>query len=383
MSRKVGFLIHHYLILDHFLPVAHQLEEGLVDLIVEDRPESMYGNQVPLVEEIVKDHFNIVPLSVALSEGLRWKLCVSNHGYSKGLMPSLGLVAVRQMYGLDNAPWNFGKINKIFDVAMTHGRFDSEVLLRKFGTKSHIMGYPKQAQGRAGFRLSQAAENRSSSNEHAKPRVVWLPTMHEANSILSFSYEVSSLSRDFEVLVRPHPMTYEQHPHQITALEKAGCKIVPPGGESVQALIAASQFSLHDWGSTAAAAIYAGKIPIFLGQQEGAEGDEMMSPEVIARNLLGAVKEGDLRMQLEEYLQNSFLMQEKLETVARLRGAFFVDFGGEDAKIAASILAKILEQPVWVSKFFASRMVRLVRRAKANLSSSGPITELGLRHIKL
>jgi hypothetical protein len=360
---KIGFLVHHRSVMDHYLPITAHINPLLYDFIVEDRKESLYGDQTPHIRNLVQNPHQIIPLSKCLAEDLQWKVGVSNHGYLDGLMKQISLIRVRQMYGLDDATWNYGPLNLNFDVALTHGPFDSNILKRRFGLRCLVMGYPKQIEF-----LKKKPEYRSDLAVQIKT-IVWLPTFSPENSIADFASEFASLGQVYETFVRPHPLTFEYHPEQIELLKELGCNVIYPEGPSTQELISRSSISLHDFGGTAAAAIFLGRVPLFLNDYHIAEHLYTESPERLMRDIFGFVTKGELSDAIQNQLACSPLEIPRIR-VKTLRQKFFADFSGQDAQVAAAHLTMILKTPYIISQLRASSLARSLRKLSASLMRS-------------
>jgi hypothetical protein len=341
--------------MDHYLPIATHINPLFYNFIVEDRENSLYGNQMPYIRNLALNPNQIIPLSKCLAEDLQWKVGVSNHGYLDGLMKQISLVRVRQMYGIDDAVWNYGPINLNFDVALTHGPFDSKILRRRFGLRCLVIGYPKQAEA-----LNGGKEYRSALTT-PNQTIVWLPTFSLENSIADFSSEFASLSQFYDTFVRPHPLTFEYHPEQIELLKDLGCNVILPDGSSTQELISRSDISLHDFGGTASAAIFLGRIPLYLNDYSISKHLHSESPEILGRAAFGFVTKGQLSDAIQAQLKDNSRNASQV-LLQNLQKKFFVDFGGQDSQIAANHLNKILKTPFILSRIYSSKLVRIVRK---------------------
>lgn len=360
MNNKIAFLIHHRAILEHFKPVIDCLPLSLVTLIVEDREDSLYGNQYKEVHNLFNPKIQVEKLSHVITSGEIYKVVVSNHGYVKGLLSRIAKVRVRFMYGIDDAGFNFSDINNEFDLVLTHGPYDTGVLRSKFGLPCYQMGYPKHS-------IQNADETRINNlkeilfAKQSEPLIAWLPTVHESNSITLFAQEFSDLSNQFNVVVKPHPLTYLHHPDQIALLSEKGCRIIEPQQASTQDLIRISSATLHDFGGTATAAIYSGKLPLFLQVPKSELLTNQESGEIIARDLLGYIKVGELKASILNRISESSGIRNQILLCKGLKARFFHDANGQDAKIASDLLLRILRRPILYTQFLSSSRIKKFR----------------------
>lgn len=366
-QRGIVFLVHHLGVLDHFRPVLEKLDSDTFVVLVEDRPESLYGNQFSLLEASDHTRWNVIRLSDAIRSRMCWKIGVSNHGYLIGLMADICQISVRFMYGVtDLNGWNFGPLNTEFDVALTHGPYDSHRLRREYGLETLTMGYPKYSEAH-----KQREEIRNAICEHLvmnsdEKLVIWVPTLDNESSITTFAKEFSRLRSRYRAYVKVHPMTHTQFPEQIDELISQGCSIWQHDRFSTTDLIVAADLTLHDLGGTGLASVFSCANPMFLaapsktGIQIG-----LNSPELIARNLLGVVEPGTLKRAVDNFFGSEEQRELRRRAVLALRSQFFSDFGGADAQVAADILKKLAKRRYWSHLIRSNRVVRSWRCALA------------------
>lgn len=360
MENKIAFVIHHASVYEHFQPIIEHLSAKSSVLLVEDRQDSLYGDQVADLVQRAPIEFQIRPLSETLSDGIHYKVVVSNHGYLRGLMSMLGGVRVRLMYGVDDAEWNYGPINEDFDLALTHGPYDTHQLQSRFGLPCYQIGYPKHA---VGLSVEPTTHVPFRKTDAQRGRIAWLPTMHEHNSIPFFAKEFASLGTVADCVVKPHPMTFDQFPHHISLLEEAGCRVVLPTQSTTQDLIRSADITLHDFSSTVTAAIFSHKVPMLLEVPPSQTASAMLSGDILARQRLGVVNRGKLKSSVLNRLALGRASEADIRTCAALRASFFADLDGHDAEVAAGHLQRILRQPMLLSKVAASKAPRIGRRA--------------------
>lgn len=363
-NQGIAFLVHHLAVLEHYRPVLSQLDPDTFVLLVENRPESLYGDQLVSLKVSEVNNWNTLPLSEAISSQMRWKVGVSNHGYLKGLMAKFCQIPVRFMYGVyDKQGWNFGAINSEFDVALTHGPFDSERLRRQFGLETIMMGYPKYSETRKQKTALMRSIRTHLDIEPEEKLVLWTPTLHEDSSIESFSEEFSKLRRPFRAFVKVHPMTAMQFPKQLGKLIDSGCQVWDDETFTTTELLTCADVSLHDAGGTGLAAVFVGGNPLFLRVARRLRDEiHLDSPESIIVNQLGAIEPGELVNAIERELNCERPNDARQSVLDSLKSLFFAEFNGADALIAANALRRLEKRGRIVCILKSSRYAKALRQ---------------------
>lgn len=373
-QRGIAFLVHHLAVLDHFRPVLNQLNPDEFVLLVEDRPCSLYGNQLAALNASGQTTWNALPLSKALSSKTRWKVGVSNHGYLKGLMAQICQIPVRFMYGVyDKQGWNYGPINSEFDVALTHGPFDSERLRGRFGLETITMGYPKYSEVRK-QRIELTDYIRAYLDLKPDEKlVIWAPTLHKESSINSFSEEFSELRYPFKAFVKIHPMTARQFPQQLHKLANYGCQVWDDATFTITELLACADLSLHDAGGTGLAAVFVEGNPLFLSASARLEREiPVDSPESIIVNQLGVIQVGELVKAVRHELSRGQPNHTKITTLNALKARFFAELNGADALIAADALRHLEERGRLSRVIKASQCAKTLRQQRHSAKVTMP-----------
>lgn len=364
LINKIGFLIHHKSVIDHIQKVLEELDVGKVDLIIEDRESSSYGNQIPSVKQLVEG-FNIVPLSSAIEHMYKWKILIALHPYDSNLLRNLGFFKIRFMYGMGEGSWIFGEINKEFDLVLTHGKYASRKISKRYGVSCYIMGYPRYSNASREYDADLVNSILNVSQEDIV--IIWLPTMAPHHSIRKYMSALSEFnSESVKFFVKPHPITLTSELELVAELKSLGIKILSDE-LSIDKYYQRADITLHDVGGTALSSLFLGKVPVFLKsdlqvlKQIGFD-----SPEIYLMDYCEILDLEDLNSRLALLVANKTNHNSKNLSV--VKSQFFENLNENDAIIAA----KRIEYEFMKSSIFLSvkklSITKIVRKLLARLN---------------
>ena len=256
-----------------------------------------------------------------------------------------GVHQIRFMYGADiSDAWSLDAWNEIYDLFLCHGPNDQKHLKKRFKGKTEVMGYPRYDNYfSADLNVDDVVAE--FGIDTTKTTILWMPTMDPFGdnvcSIPSFAQAIAGLAQDFNVIIRPHPVTFRVDPAAIKLLERLKFKIDRDATRDMNKLFRVADVVLCDHGGSAFGAMYLGKRLIFLDMPhevdavvvKNSSNLELMTqyPVVDAAGIAGV---GAL-IQDEEFWQGC------LEQGRRLSAKYFSDFRGNSSKRAAEILADL------------------------------------------
>jgi CDP-glycerol glycerophosphotransferase (TagB/SpsB family) len=169
------------------------------------------------------------------------------------------------MYGADvNEGWSLQSWNNIYDVFLCHGVNDEREIKKRFKGKTFIMGYPRYDRFFSG-EMDLSGIRREFGLGESKKTVLWMPTLGgDYSSIPLFAEALSTISKKYDIIVRPHPFSFRQEKSFISLLEKFNFTIDRNAVRDMNELFGVADVVLADNGGTPFSAIFLGKNVIFL-----------------------------------------------------------------------------------------------------------------------
>lgn len=198
----------------------------------------------------------------ALGRPMAWRFEVAIDTY---LPLQIGERHIRYMYGADlSDAWSLQPWNEIYDLFLCHGVNDERIVSQRFHGKTFIMGYPRyDAFFEPGFDVSRVREEFRLVD--GRKTLLWMPTLGgTGSSIPVFARPFAALFDRFNVIVRPHPLSFMQEPQFIAQLERLGFEIDRNATRSMNELYRVSDVVFADYGGTPFSSIFVGKNLCFL-----------------------------------------------------------------------------------------------------------------------
>jgi CDP-glycerol glycerophosphotransferase (TagB/SpsB family) len=191
-----------------------------------------------------------------------WKVEIDIHTY---LPLQVGYKQIRYMYGADISDgWSLQIWNNIYDIFLCHGVNDEREIKRRFKGKTFIMGYPRYDRFFSGNIELSSIRSEFGLSE-SKKTVLWMPTLGgDYSSIPLFAEPLSTISKKYNIIVRPHPFSFVQEKDFISLLEKFNFNIDRNAVRDMNELFGVADVILADNGGTPFSAIFLGRNVIFL-----------------------------------------------------------------------------------------------------------------------
>lgn len=355
VHEKMAFLVYHADVLHHYEPVLRQFRPEEVDLVL----HAKHGCEEQLFERVAQLPYHWVLSKDLLASLTSYRYLVSTNylddhelilSLENGqqsihrhmLISLLGHYNIRFMYCLGIDGWNLEAWNHIYDAFLCFGEFQARQLSR-FPGKKFLMGYPRYD---AFFNQSfdRAPWLRRLGCDPDKPIVVWLSTLKMGSGVLDlFALAVSQLSCNYNVLVKPHPLSWPMEPNYLSALNGLNfCAVLQDIDNLI--LFQLADFVITDYGGTAYSALYTDCNLLLLDHPEftGQATEDPLASETDAwlrRHIIHIEpKEAD---RLPDLLADQAYWQAQKQKRAELRSFFFASYYGNSAQIAADLLKQM------------------------------------------
>jgi CDP-glycerol glycerophosphotransferase (TagB/SpsB family) len=307
-KKKFCFLVHEELILTHYESLFKLLDKKDFDIIfTNDLFENINLNNTRF------DHLNDVTVNVndCHIKSERYKYCISANPVTLGTIQSvifykisnfifkyilrllklltlksysilfinrykwlfnlnttLADKQIRFMYGMDhNDEWSLQKWNHHYDIILCHTTYDKELIEAKFNAKTFIMGYPRYD---SFFNLDDNNPKiidlqNEFKIDKSKKTLLWMPTMGgNISSIPIYAEHIKNLEKIYNIIVRPHPISFRLEKEFIKILEKFNFKIDNVASRQTNYLFYISDLVIVDNGGVPFSCLYLKKRFIFL-----------------------------------------------------------------------------------------------------------------------
>lgn len=365
MTRnQIGLILNHRDTFNHFRNI-------LEHLFVEEFEIVICGDREALEALAQKHGYSHVWYKDHLGQEPRYRYTLANYfmlyydlvyqGQVTGklyLVKMLGQKAIRMMYTLGVDYWNYGEWNKIFDLQLCYGPWQAE-RLKDFGAPVYQIGYPRYDDY---FNQPIDREDwlRKLGADPQKPTLVWLPTRYQ-HTLRYFGPAVSRLAESYNLLVKPHPLTWDEEPGLIRWLETLELTLVRELDNLY--LYALADFVICDYGGAAFGAIYTDRPLLLFNHHPETHFDphklhlveampttssdqattvhELNPTELYLRESIANLYPNQ-QDQLRELLTDQAFWEAQKTARARLREQFFAPYYGSSSKRVASILQHLL-----------------------------------------
>ncbi|HIL69209.1 MAG TPA: hypothetical protein EYG38_05100 [Verrucomicrobia bacterium] len=305
--NKFAFLVHEPSLYDHWKDIWHRLDrdEFVILLMEKFRKESVgvFAGNVQKFMDLIQEHeFPYIYVQDLLASDERFNYVISNHvvsgtaktekvspvkflknvvkrminvpiglagrkrfelsGATKYISLRCGLCPIRIMYGADISDgWSLAHWNEQYRAIFCHGPNDEKAVRSRFDAEVFQMGYPRYDRY---FNSPVTPETNSLFEEfslsHGKQTIVWLPTLGEGVcSIPYYARHIARLMDEYNVVVRPHPISFREEPANIELLESMNFTLDRNDVRDMTQLYALADIVICDYGGTSFSALYLDK----------------------------------------------------------------------------------------------------------------------------
>ncbi|MDH3348294.1 MAG: CDP-glycerol glycerophosphotransferase family protein [Desulfobulbaceae bacterium] len=382
-QKKIAFLVHEPMMLVHYTDVWKALNPNDFTILLTKNfsydihrkkklgvSEFFYhtsteGYEVREVTEIIKCKikFDYVVTNHFISRANR----VSKHGAianffckirnlilllpalnkNKYLPQQVGNKQIRFMYGADiSNDWSLQNWNDIYDVFLCHGVNDEREIKKRFKGKTFIMGYPRYDRFFSA-QIDLTNIKREFRLSESKKTLLWMPTLGgDCSSIPLFAEALSKINQKYDIIVRPHPLSFYQEKKFIHLLEKYNFKIDRNALRDMNELFSAADVVLADNGGTPFSAIFLGKNLIFLNVPDDIAAESAATSFIVGSSVLDLKKKLPVVHnqeidRLETMINSEDFYKKNDQEVEMLFKKYFNSPRGGGAKRVADILSSL------------------------------------------
>lgn len=266
MRKKFAFIVHDPMMLVHYRDLWNELGAEKFAIITThffaQSPEGLERlGFKEFIEYVEENNFEIIPIERVIDRKFKYEYSITNHVISGNtdhienplsiLLTKIKSVAnrlfsifglkkpfdfqlnhnlylplqvakkyIRFMYGADiSEGWSLQPWNSIYDIFLCHGVNDKKAVESRFQGKVFVMGYPRYDRY-----FEDKIDLSNIKNEfkivESKKTLLWMPTLAgKASTIPHFSEHLSKLANKYNLIVRPHPLSFVQEVEYIQLLE--------------------------------------------------------------------------------------------------------------------------------------------------------------------
>ncbi|MEE6802174.1 hypothetical protein Q0Q01_28535 [Escherichia coli O8:H10] len=348
-ANTIGFYLETAFHYPLYQPMLHWLLEAgyRCDLLVNDVvPKAQLKEMSQLLAEINDPRLSGSRLSEAQNRKQRYGCLVSP--YYTPALNGLGRVQIRAMSGLANASWNHAWWNTFYHHILCYSDYSQQAL--NINGNAAVVGNPRfDKWHRQQVDLATLVTLRLDAK---KPTLLYAPTMGILSSIPAWAVSLSRLSREYNLIIKPHHDT-QPHPEEAAMLAeiRRHFKTCVNRHDMSLPLLHQADYVLTDNCGFLFDAIHAGKRTILLeweGMTAQPENNgtfsDPSSPEQQMRSTLPVVRD---MVQLRRCLAADYAWQPVEEKMNRVRHHYCDAFqDGFAGKRAAELIMHALNNPV-------------------------------------
>ena len=352
---KIAFIITSVFNCEHYQEIMRHLgdlAEALVmpPLRASDLPQDFVSSFAVRSVQMVPNAFDYPYYDVSVSfnagEYLDFSYANSNGRFDSkiNLNAWLGEISVRLVYtiGVENYEISCGQSD--YDQIFVNGPYSADLYKQQTGKRVVQVG---------AYRLDSFF-NKKWDRSHllrrfnCDPRkkvIAWLPTVgNNAFSLDHYVENIVPLTKNYNIVLRPHPNTFACCPESIQNALNLGINNISQDAMGNLPLFWLADYMLFDYGGSMFNAIYTEKKfllldcpdaqsdPLFAGKQ---------SPEFIVREFLPGFQLGDC---LESALSSASYWDYHHKAINKLKDKYYLPGSeGQSAKIAADKLRTLIE----------------------------------------
>lgn len=269
-----------------------------------------------------------------------WEFGVDKDTY---LPLQVGIKQIRYMYGADiSEGWSLATWNDIYDVFLCHGVNDKREIQKRFKGKAIVMGYPRYDRFFVGG-IDFSDIKQEFTISESKKTVLWMPTLGgDYSSIPLFAKALSTLRTKYNLIVRPHPLSFVQEKDFIDLLEDLNFNIDRNALRDMNEMFGVADVILADNGGTPFSAIFLGKNVVFLDVPDDLGADSAATSYIAGSSVmdlkkhLPSVTHQEIE-QLESMLDSDEFYKENTKQIDTLFEKYFNSPRGGGSKRVADI----------------------------------------------
>lgn len=344
ITHRTAFVLHVADMVNHYREVWRWMDSSTFDIVlVGEADERRVTRQM-----VADQEYTCIDLEDVVSLGRVYQSVVANHAMQwedgANVLARIGVTRVRFFYAMGKSRWNFASWNDRFDLLLVQGPVQAMRLGQVTTTPVVQMGYPRFDRIANG-EVDTATVRVKLGCRADRPLVAWLPTWGATSSVSLWCDAVAGLLHRYDVVVKPHPLSWEAEPENIARLRSCGFTSVVVGHIDTVDIIAAADVVLADYGGSPFGAIIADR-PLLLLDVEGDAQDETIGEDSLDVSLRGTIDHlaPDRRHELESVVSDEARWVAQRGARAALRRSLVAPTAGFAGRVAAAVIEGFMQK---------------------------------------
>ena len=336
LIKRIGFTIHVAELFNHYKNILNILDRDQYAIILYDTAQSL----ATLLDEMQISYVSIHDVKL---KSFVFEYLVSNHVIAlsqpgRWIIHEIGLKNIRFMYALGKSRWNFSDWNCVYDLILCFGPYQVEKLSFCENTKKMQIGYPRYDEFFKGS-IDKGFWLEKLNCDPAKKTIVWLPTKGSLSSVKNFCTVVAGLKDQYNIVVKPHPLSLTEDVQDIELLKQQNFNAVVDEFIDNTNLFYMADYIFSDYGGTAFGAIYTDRNLVLLNIPDSENDDltGMDSADIALRQSILNINPEDIE-KLSAILADPKIWETQEQTRNQLRDFYFAPYYGNAAEITVDIL---------------------------------------------
>ncbi len=320
-SDEVGVLITTQSDVTFLGPFINKIGASVCKIIYDDREKgiSLYGNDLDAIKRMLPTEIspkNFIKLSEAITYNKKIDLLISIHPYIIHDFLSIAKKNIRLSYSISKYSWQFGEINKYYDLIFTQGPYSSLMIKLNFGLPCMEVGYPRYLN----FDRTVKHPLIDSLVHKNLPIITFFPAIG-SKSIQILEKAIIARNDKFTFVIKVHPIEEDELVNYYESLHGSFVIIFEKDEKTVtnELIIMNSDLIIHDVGGTCFSSLYFEKNFAFIKRRIDKLNVLKKSPEDLLYDLVNrTIDPQNFITDVEKFLNFPLKYGEKTKKIKKL-----------------------------------------------------------------
>ena len=276
LLSKTAFYVYSQTVYTHFKPIL-EINPRDFEILV---PHNVNKELLNKIHDDLNKDIKIRSINELIEKNLIYEKLISNlgdHEYqiiqdnkkiqvkrSVPIIKLLGKQNIRFMYTAGKNKYTiYSYWNKYYDGILCYGPYHEEKFKLNHQVYTSQMGYPRfDKYYNPGFKIDNLL--RKFKCDPTKQTIVWLTTWSKLSSVDKYLKAISSLTEDYNIVVRPHPHMKENDPDNYKKLFTVNFNYIDDTFDDNVQLYALADLMFFDYGGPMFGSLYLNKNFAFL-----------------------------------------------------------------------------------------------------------------------
>ena len=277
LINKTAFFVFSSLLINHFRSII-EINPSSFEILA---PNDISKSVMQKIQDYARDKkIKMRTVNELIENNLLYEKLVSNRGdddvdfidnkddmqikMNSSIIKLLGKKNIRFMYTAGKNAYTISSFwNKYYDGILCFGPYHEERFKIRHNIPTSQMGYPRfDKYFKPGFEKDYLLKKYKCDPK--KKTIVWLPTWSDLSSVEKYYEEISSLRKDYNIIVRAHPSMMNDDPENYKKLSTVDFNYIDDTDNDNVSLYALADLMLFDYGGPMFGSLYLNKNFAFL-----------------------------------------------------------------------------------------------------------------------